>query len=110
MPYSAVTQPPSFFHAGPRSSTLAVHSTRVSPKLTSTEPSACLVKPRTMETGRSWSAVRPEVRSVESVTEHDGEANGSGVNPATVRAAPATATGLPDTHAVRAGQIGREHV
>src|SRR3546814_4062294 len=108
MPYSAVTQPPIFFHAGPRSSTLAVHSTRVSPKLTSTEPSACLVKPRTMETGRSWSAVRPEVRSVESVTEHDGEANGEangrGVYPATVRASPATAAGLPDTSAVRAGR------
>jgi len=42
MPYSAVTQPPpfSFFQAGTRSSAEAVHSTRVSPKATSTEPSA----------------------------------------------------------------------
>src|SRR3569623_666375 len=66
MPYSAVTQPPpSFFHDGPRSSTLALQSTRVSPKLTRTEPSACLVKPRWMVTVRSWSGVRPEGRVIE---------------------------------------------
>ena len=42
MPYSAVIQPSPLprSQAGARSSMLAVHSTRVSPKLTSTEPSA----------------------------------------------------------------------
>ena len=46
MPYSAVTQPrPSpRMKRGTPSSTEAVQITRVSPKLTSTEPSACLVK------------------------------------------------------------------
>ena len=45
MPYSAVTQPSPlpFLCGGTRSSTDAVHSTLVSPKATSTEPSACLV-------------------------------------------------------------------
>ena len=45
MPYSAVTQPWPLprRNGGTPSSTLAVHSTCVSPKSTSTEPSACLV-------------------------------------------------------------------
>ena len=45
MPYSAVTQPwpLPFRNGGTFSSTLAVHSTLVSPNSTSTEPSACLV-------------------------------------------------------------------
>ena len=45
MPYSAVTQPLPLprLKPGTRSSTLAVQITRVSPKLTSTEPSACLL-------------------------------------------------------------------
>jgi len=45
MPYSAVTQPRplSFRNGGTRSSTLAVHSTRVSPNATSTEPSGLRV-------------------------------------------------------------------
>ncbi len=61
MPYSAVTQPSPLPRrkAGTLLSTEAVHSTRVSPKDTSTEPSAWRVKPRWMDTGRSWSAVRP---------------------------------------------------
>ena len=48
MPYSAVTQPCPLPRrkGGTLSSTLAVHSTRVSPKLTSTEPSAWRVKRR----------------------------------------------------------------
>src|SRR5947207_15823608 len=62
MPYSAVTQPRplSFRKGGTRSSTDAVHSTRVSPNSTSTEPSAWRVKPRWMRTGRSASGLRPE--------------------------------------------------
>ena len=57
MPYSAVIQPLPLplRNAGTPSSTLAVHSTRVSPSSTSTEPSACRVKPRVMRSGRSWS-------------------------------------------------------
>ena len=45
MPYSAVTQPwpAPRRNGGTPSSMLAVHSTRVAPKLTSTEPSACAV-------------------------------------------------------------------
>ena len=45
MPYSAVTQPSPepFLCGGTRSSTEAVHSTRVSPNSISTEPSACRV-------------------------------------------------------------------
>ena len=48
MPYSAVTQPCAWprRNDGTLSSTLAVHSTRVAPNPTSTEPSACLVYPR----------------------------------------------------------------
>src|SRR5690348_5688627 len=64
MPYSAVTQPWPLprSHGGTRSSTLAVHNTRVSPKLTSTEPSAWRVKWRWIVTARSWSGARPEGR------------------------------------------------
>ena len=45
MPYSAVTQPrpESLRNGGTRSSTVALHSTWVSPNSTSTEPSACFV-------------------------------------------------------------------
>src|SRR5271165_5749453 len=61
MPYSAVTQPCCCprRNDGTVSSTLAVQSTRVSPKLTSTEPSACLVKERWKATARSSSGARP---------------------------------------------------
>src|SRR5574343_695398 len=61
MPYSAVTQPSPepFLCGGTRSSTEAVHSTRVWPNSISTEPSAWRVKPRVMRTGRSWSGGRP---------------------------------------------------
>src|ERR1700692_3386786 len=61
MPYSAVTHP--WFcprrNDGTLSSILAVHSTRVPPKLTSTEPSACCVYPRTKESARNSSGARP---------------------------------------------------
>ena len=55
MPYSAVTQPSPLprRNGGTFSSTLAVHSTRVSPNETSTEPSAWRVKRRWIETARS---------------------------------------------------------
>src|SRR3546814_8231130 len=61
MPYSAVTQPSPLPRKKPgtRFSTLAVHNTRVSPKLTSTEPSAWRVKPRSICTGRSALLARP---------------------------------------------------
>ncbi|MNX44492.1 hypothetical protein D3C86_749800 [compost metagenome] len=64
MPYSAVTQPSPlpFLCGGTFSSTEAVHSTRVWPNSMSTEPSAWMVKPRVMRTGRSWSAARPPLR------------------------------------------------
>src|SRR5690606_14720622 len=59
--YSAVTQPRPLPRRKPGtfSSTLAVHSTRVSPKLTRTEPSACRVKRRWRLTARIWSGARP---------------------------------------------------
>ena len=61
IPYSAVSQPSPrpFMNGGTPSSTLTVHSTRVSPISTSTEPSACLVKPRVKRSGRNSSARRP---------------------------------------------------
>jgi len=61
MPYSAVTQPEPlpFRNGGTFSSTLALHSTRVAPTSTSTEPSACFVKARWNFTGRSAPAERP---------------------------------------------------
>jgi hypothetical protein len=63
MEYSAVTQPMplSFRNGGTFSSTLAVHSTHVSPHFTSTLPAACFVKPRTNSTLRSWSLLRAVV-------------------------------------------------
>ena len=42
-----------------RFSTVAVHSTRVSPKVTRTEPSAWRVKPRWMRTSRICAGARP---------------------------------------------------
>src|SRR3954466_6581657 len=64
MPYSAVTQPSPLprLWGGTFSSTDAVNSTFVSPNSMSTEPSAWIVKPRVMRTGRSWSAARPRGR------------------------------------------------
>ncbi len=61
MPYSAVTQPSPLprLCGGTFSSTEAVQSTRVAPNSINTEPSAWMVKPRVMRTGRSWSAARP---------------------------------------------------
>ena len=55
MPYSAVTQPSPLprLCGGTFSSTDAVHSTCVLPTEISTEPSACMVKPRWMHTLRS---------------------------------------------------------
>src|SRR4051794_12153365 len=64
MPYSAVTQPEPLplRNGGTFSSTLAVHSTRVWPISTSTEPSACLVKRRWKRTGRRSAAPRSKDR------------------------------------------------
>ena len=64
MEYSPVTQPSPLprNHGGMRSSTLAVHSTRVSPKLIRHEPSACLVKPVSIVIARISSGARPEGR------------------------------------------------
>src|SRR6185503_5811273 len=64
MPYSAVTQPLPLFriHGGTRSSTVAVHSTWVSPNRARHEPSAYFATPGSRLTGRSASAARPEGR------------------------------------------------
>ena len=64
--YSAVTQPlpEPFSHGGTRASTDAVHSTRVRPNSTSTDPSAISVKSRTNTTARRSSGARPEARAV----------------------------------------------
>ena len=64
MPYSAVTHPWPLprRNGGTFSSTLAVHSTRVSPKLTRHEPSAWRVKPGSNLSSRIWSGARPDGR------------------------------------------------
>jgi hypothetical protein len=61
MPYSAVTQPVPWplSQGGTLGSTEAVQTTRVSPKQTSTEPSAWRVKPVLKLTGRSSSGRLP---------------------------------------------------
>ena len=62
MPYSAVTQPSPLPRRKPGTwfSTLAVHSTRVSPKQISTEPSAWRGEAAVRcDIGRSWSGARP---------------------------------------------------
>src|SRR4051794_4876032 len=64
--YSAVTQPSPLplRQRGTPSVTEAVQKTLVSPKETRTEPSACLLQPRSRVTGRSCSGVRPSVRDM----------------------------------------------
>src|SRR3954451_17844333 len=64
--YSAVTQPSPLplRQRGTPSVTEAVQKTFVSPKETRTEPSACLLHPRSMVTGRSCSGVRPSIRDM----------------------------------------------
>ena len=59
--YSAVTQPVPrpLIHRGTSGSIDAVHSTRVRPKETRTDPSAISVKSRSKLMGRSSSAARP---------------------------------------------------
>src|SRR5262245_37906746 len=66
MAYSAVTQPSPLplRQRGTPSVTDAVQNTLVSPKETRTEPSACLLQPRSMLTGRSCSGVRPSIRDM----------------------------------------------
>src|SRR5436190_6084861 len=66
MEYSAVTQPSPLplRQRGTPSLTVAVQKTFVSPKETRTEPSACLLQPRSMVIGRSWSGVRPSMRDM----------------------------------------------
>jgi hypothetical protein len=66
MEYSAVTQPSPLplRQRGTPSVTEAVQKTLVSPKETRTEPSACLLQPRSMVTGRSCSGVRPSIRDM----------------------------------------------
>jgi hypothetical protein len=66
MPYSPVTQPLPLprIQIGTRSSTLAVHSTRVSPNSASTLPSACRVKSGIKLTLRISFAWRPLGRIV----------------------------------------------
>jgi len=62
--YSAVTQPLPLprIQRGTSSSIEAVHSTRVRPKLTRTEPADMSVKSRSKVTGRSSSGRRPSAR------------------------------------------------
>src|SRR5262245_18275648 len=64
MPYSAVTQPFCCPRSQPgtRSSTLAVHSTRVLPIDTSAEPSACVATPRCTLKPRIWRGLLPSWR------------------------------------------------
>src|SRR5699024_10637264 len=62
--YSAVTQPrpEPLRQRGTPSVNEAVHSTRVPPNSTSTDPSAWSDQPRWNTTGRSWSGRRPSAR------------------------------------------------
>ena len=62
MPYSAVIQPlpEPLSQWGTRCSTVAVHSTWVSPRRTKHDPSACLLTSGSRRTVRIWSAARPE--------------------------------------------------
>ena len=62
--YSQVTQPrpDPLRQRGTPSVTLAVHSTRVWPNSTSTEPSGWMLHPRVIVTGRSSSGARPSGR------------------------------------------------
>ena len=62
--YSAVTQPRPVprIHGGTRSSTDAVHRTRVRPNSTSTDPAANSVKSRVNASGRNSSGSRPSRR------------------------------------------------
>jgi hypothetical protein len=64
IPYSAVTQPLPLLrrNGGTRSSTLAVHITRVRPASMSTDPSACIVKDGVIRVGRSCPGARPSSR------------------------------------------------
>src|SRR5438270_8725210 len=64
MPYSAVTQPRPVLrrNGGTRSSTVAIHSTCVSPKRARHEPSAYFATPGSRMTARIASGVRPEGR------------------------------------------------
>src|SRR4051812_33593666 len=99
MEYSAVTQPSPLplRQRGTPSVTEAVQRTLVSPKETSTDPSACLLQPRWMVTGRSWSGVRPSIRDMATslaVSEPRARA-GCGTGPLRV---------------IRAGGPGSEHV
>src|SRR5688500_17866517 len=66
MEYSAVTQPSPLplRQRGTPSVTEAVQKTLVSPKETRTEPSACLLQPRSMVMGRSCWGVRPSIRDM----------------------------------------------
>src|SRR4051812_35464580 len=82
--YSQVTQPSPepLRQRGTPSVTLAVHSTRVSPYSTSTDPSGWRLQFRVIVIGRSWSGVRP---------------SGRGMPPSLGAAA------VPATHGTRAG-------
>jgi len=67
MEYSAVSHPPApgpfaFSQGGRSFSIMAVHRTRVFPKLTSTEPPAKRVNCLWNESGRGWSGARPSCR------------------------------------------------
>src|SRR2546423_15381752 len=64
--YSAVTQPSPepLRQRGTPSVTLAVHSTRVCPNSTSTDPSGCMLQSRVSVTGLSSSDARPSGRAM----------------------------------------------
>src|SRR5919204_101063 len=76
MAYSAVTQPSPLplRQRGTPSVTEAVQKTLVSPKAMRTEPSACLLQPRSMVIGRSCSGVRPSIRDMATSLAVGGEA------------------------------------
>src|SRR3954469_15747294 len=79
MEYSAVTQPSPLplRQRGTPSLTVAVQKTFVSPKETRTEPSACLLQPRSMVIGRSCSGVRPSIRDMALSLAGYGDAEGA---------------------------------
>src|SRR5579863_5462314 len=109
MPYSAVIHPWPLPRrkAGTVSSTLAVHSTWVSPYSTSTEPSACLVWRRAKRTGRNSSGARPEGLLMAALIAQPAQRRRGGVIAAV---AGALDRALPELQELRAQRAGGAHL
>src|SRR3954468_9749481 len=117
MEYSAVTQPSPLplRQRGTPSLTVAVQKTFVSPKETRTEPSACLLQPRSMVIGRSCSGVRPSIRDMAlSLVVGPGRAGGKGLRKGHAErhaeGAPPASVGAPSVGEAGDGPRASHHV